>query len=161
MNKYLLLLILPLLSFVIVGCDDDKDDVVFAPKLELFVGIWEVVDQGDQKVFENNCILDIQSRQIHEGFGGYQGYITTFFLTADGTQKHDRVFTYSIREVENNQPLLDVVFQSELDSEDLWNGDYPYKIVKLTDTDMCWQVNTNGDNSTIKFRRHNNIHFEE
>lgn len=160
MNKYILLLILPLLSFVMVGCDDDKDDVVFAPKLELFAGIWEVVDQGDQKVFENNCILDIQSRQIHEGFGGYQGYITTFFLTADGTQKHDRVFTFSIREVENNQPLLDVVFQGELDSDDLWAGNYPYKIIKLTDTHMWWRVNTNGDNSIIKLRRRTDINIK-
>lgn len=38
MNKFLLLLILPLISLVMVACDDDKDDVVFAPKLELFAG---------------------------------------------------------------------------------------------------------------------------
>lgn len=77
-----------------------------------------------------------------------------------GLELHDRVFTFSIREVENNQPLLDVVFQGELDSDDIWEGDYPYKIVKLTDTDMWWQVNTIGDHSTIKLRRRNDIHIE-
>lgn len=159
MNKYLLLLILPLLSLVMVGCDDDNDDVI-APDLKLFAGTWEVVDQGIQEVFARNCILDIKARQIHEGYGGYQGSITTYFLTVDGTPKHDRVFTWTIRDVENYQPLLDVVFQGELDSDDLWAGNYPYKIVKLTDTDMWWKVNTIGDNSTVKFRRRNDINIE-
>lgn len=156
MNKYLLLLILPLLSFVMTGCDDDEDDVI-APDPAIIEGTWEVVDQGSQHVFERNCILDITSAQIHEGYGGYQGYITSYFLTADGTLKHDRLFTWSIREVENHQPLIDVVFQGELDSDDLWAGSYPYKIIKLTDTDMWWRVNTNGDKSIIKFIRRNDI----
>ena len=160
MNKYLLLFILPFLSFVMVGCNDNEDDVVFAPKLELFGGTWEVVDQGNQKVFERDCILDITSAQNYEGYGGYQGYITTYFLTVAGIPKHDRVFTFSILEVENNQPLLDVSFQGELDSDDVWAGNYPYKIIKLTDTDMWWQVNTNGDKSIIKFRHRNDIQIE-
>ncbi len=160
MNKCLLLFILPLLSFVMVACNDNEDDVVFAPKLELFDGTWEVIDQGNQKVFEKDCILDISSAQIYEGYGGYQGYITTYFLADDGTLRHGRVFTFSIREVENNRPLLDVSFQGELDSDDIWAGNYPYKIIKLTDTDMWWQVNTNGDKSIIKFRRRNDILIE-
>jgi hypothetical protein len=161
MNKYLLLFFLPFLSFVMVGCNDNEDDVVFAPKLELFGGTWEVVDQGNQKVFERDCILDITSAQIYEGYGGYRGYITTYLLlTVAGIPKHDRVFTFSILEVENNQPLLDVSFQGELDSDDVWAGNYPYKIIKLTDTDMWWQVNTNGDKSIIKFRHRNDIQIE-
>lgn len=159
MNKYLLLLILPLLSFVMVGCDDDKDDVI-APDLTLFAGTWEVVDQGDQEIFARNCLLNITSAQIHEGYGGYHGNINTYFLTALGTPKHDRVFTWSIREVENHQPLLDVVYQSDLDSDDLWAGNYSYKIIKLTDTHMWWQINTNGDNSIIKLRRRTDINIE-
>lgn len=159
MNKYILLLILPLLSLVVIGCDDDKDDVI-APDLTLFAGIWEVVDQGNQEVFARNCILDIKSRQIYEGYGGYQGSITTYFLTVDGIPRHDLVFSWSIRYVENHQPLLDVVFQGELDSDDPWAGNYPYKIVELTDTHMWWQVNTKGDNSTIKLRRRNDINIE-
>lgn len=159
MNKYLLLLILPLLSFVMVGCDDDKDDVI-APDLTLFAGNWEVVDQGNQEIFARNCILEIKSRQIYEGYGGYQGSITTCYLTVTGIPRHDRVFTWSIREVENHQPLLDVVFQGELDNDDIWAGEYPYKIIKLTETQMWWQINTIGDNSTIKFRRRNDIHLE-
>lgn len=159
MNKFLSLLILTILSFVMTGCDDDKNDVI-APDLSLFAGTWEVVDPGDQKVFGWNEILYITSERIHEGFGGYQGSITTYFLTADGTPRHDRVFTWSIREVENNQPLLDVVFQGELDSDDLWAGNYPYKIIKLTDTHMWWRVNTNGDNSIIKLRRRTDINIK-
>jgi len=131
MNKFPLLLILPFLSLVMAGCDDDKDDVI-APDLSLFAGNWEVVDQGNQKVFARNCILDIKSGQIHEGYGGYQGYITTYFLSASGTLRHDRVFSFSIREVEKYKPLLDVEFLGELDgndqsdSYDLWDGNYSY-----------------------------------
>lgn len=156
MNKFLMLLILPLLSFMMIGCDDD----VIASDVTLFAGTWEVVSTGDQKVFGYNEILHIESNRIYEGYGGYQGSITTYFLTVDGIPKHDRVFTWSICEVENHQPLLDVVFKGELDSDDPCAGNYPYKIVKLTDTHMWWQVNTNGDNSTIKFRRRNDIHIE-
>ena len=152
MKKSLLLLILPLLFMSLSGCDDEED--VTPMDLNLFAGTWEVIDQGNQELFERNCILNITSSQSHEGFGGYLGYITTYFITVDGTPKHDRVFTWSIREVDNYQPLLDVVYQGELDSDDLWAGNYYYKITKLTDTLMWWQVNTNGDNSTIKFRRH-------
>lgn len=159
MNRYLLLLILPLLSFVMTACDD-KEDEVFAPDLDLFAGTWEVVSQGDQKVFEWEDILHITSARIHEGFGGYQGNITTYFLASDGTPRHDRVFTWSILEVENNQPLLNVVFQGELDSDDLWAGEYSYKIIKLTDTHMWWRVNTNGDKSIIKFKRRNDLQIK-
>ena len=162
MNRYLLLLILPLLSFILIGCGDEDD--VIAPDLKLFAGTWEVVVQGDQNVFEREDILHITSSQIHEGYGGYQGNITTYFLryddTPDDTPIHDKVFSWSIREVENNQPLLDVVYKGELDSDDTWDGNCYYKITKLTDTHMWWQVNINGDNSTIKFRRRNDIQIE-
>ncbi len=160
MNKYLFLLILPLLSFVMAGCDDDDDLYVEPIDLGHLSGTWEVVDQGNQNVFERGTLLNIKSARIHEGFGGYQGYITTYFLTVDGAQRHDRVFTWSIREVENNQPLLNVVFRGELDSDDLWAGEYSYKIIKLNDTHMWWKVNTIGDKSTIMFRRRNDIQID-
>ena len=79
MNKFLLLLILPLLSIVTSGCDDNKDDVV-APDLTLFAGTWEVVSPGEQKVFGWNEILHISSARPFEGYGGYQGYINTYLL---------------------------------------------------------------------------------
>lgn len=72
MNKYLLLLILPLLSLVMSGCDDNKDDVV-APDLTLFAGIWEVVSPGEQKVFGWNEILNIYSARPFERYGDYNG----------------------------------------------------------------------------------------
>lgn len=59
MNKYLLLLLLPLLSFTLIGCDDEED--VIAPDLKLFAGTWEVVVQEDQNVFERADILHITS----------------------------------------------------------------------------------------------------
>lgn len=51
MNKYLLVLILPLLSFIMVGCDNDD---VIATDLTLFAGTWKVIDNGDQYVFETD-----------------------------------------------------------------------------------------------------------
>lgn len=53
MNKYLLVLILPLLSFIMVGCDNDDEDVI-ATDLTLFAGTWKVIDNGDQYVFETD-----------------------------------------------------------------------------------------------------------
>ena len=159
MNKYILILILPLLSFTLTGCDDEDD--IIPIDLNLFAGTWEVVSEGDQNVFNREDIFNITASQIHEGYGGYHGNITTCFLKYDETLIHDKVFIWSIREVDNHQPLLDVVYQGELDSEDPWDGNYYYKITKLTYTHMWWQVNTNGDNSTIKFRRRNDIQIEE
>ncbi len=116
MNKYLLLSILPLLSIVMVACDDDED--VQPMDLNLLPQPGKLLTKGNQKVFEREDILGITSAQIHESYGAYQGYITTYALTVDAALRHDRVFSWSIREVENHQPLLDVVFQGELDSDD-------------------------------------------
>lgn len=158
MNKFILFLMLPLLSFTLTGCDEE--DEVKPIDLNLFIGTWEVVDQGSQALLERNCILDITSSQIHESFGGYLGYITTYFPTVDGSPVHDRVFSWSIREIENHRPLLNLVFQGELDSDDIWAGDYQYIITKLDYDNMWWQVNTNGDNSKIMFRRRNDFRLE-
>lgn len=159
MNKYLLLLILPLLSFIMTGCNDSGDDVK-PINLGTFTGTWEVVYQGNQDVLPRDCILNIVSAQINPGDGDYQGYITTYFITVNGTPLHDKAFTWVIREVENNQPLLYLVYQSDLDSDDIWDGFYPFKVVKLTDNYMWWQFNTNGDNSMIQFRRRSDINLE-
>ena len=124
--KKLLYILLPVIAILFTGCEDEDD--VIAPDLKLFAGTWEVVDQGNQELLERNCILNITSSQIHEGFGGYQGFIDTYFITVNGIPKHDRVFSWSIREEENNQPLLDIAYQGELDSDDTWDGNYYYKI---------------------------------
>ena len=102
----------------------------------------------------------IVSAQINPGDGDYQGYITTYFITVNGTPLHDKAFTWVIREVENNQPLLYLVYQGDLDSDDIWDGFYPFKVVKLTDNYMWWQFNTNGNNSMIQFRRRSDINLE-
>lgn len=155
MNKYILLLLLSLLSLSLVGCGGEEE--VKPVDLRLFSGTWEVVDQGNQELFERGCMLDITSSQIHEGYGGYKGYITTYFITDDGSRMHDRAFSWVSREVENHKPLLDLVLQGELDSDDPWTGNYYYKISKLDYNDMWWQVNTNGDNSIIKFIRRDDV----
>ena len=69
------------------------------------------------------------------------------------------IFTWTIQEEEGKQPLLNLAYQGDLDSDDIWDGDYPFKIVKLTDTFMWWQVNTIGDNSIVKIRRHADINL--
>lgn len=143
-----------ILSLSLPGCSDDDD--VKSIDIDLMAGDWEVVDQGNQDVFERGCILDISLSPdlINGSYGGYKGSITTFYLTVSGAVLHDKEYGWSIRYVENQLPLLEVVLQGELDSDDLWDGEYHYKITKLTDTHMLWQVNSNGDHSTIKFRRH-------
>lgn len=158
MNRLLLLFMLPLLSFGFISCDDGDD--VETIDLKLLDGHWEVVDQGDQNVLERGCILDmtVSPDFINGSYGGYQGYITTYHLTVSGTPVHDRDFNWYIRYMENHQPLLDLVLQGELDSDDdIWDGNYYYKITKLTDTHMWWRANTTGDNSTVKFRRRTDI----
>lgn len=156
MKKYLFLFIIPLLSLGLVSCDDDDDDVK-PMNPDLLAGVWEVEDQGSQEVFDRNCILNITTSPELTGgsYGGYQGIIETSYLTVEGFAVHDKVYSWSIREVENHQPLLDLVLQGMLDSSDLWEGNYFYKITKLTDSQMWWQVNTVSDNSIIKFRRRN------
>ncbi|MDE6288344.1 MAG: hypothetical protein K2M00_06130 [Muribaculaceae bacterium] len=153
MNKLMLLLILPVLSFILSGCNNDDD--IKPMNIDLMAGEWEVVNQGDQDVFERGCMLSISvSPDLIKGnYGGYKGSITTYYLTVSGAVLHDKVYGWNIRYVENQLPLLEVVLQGELDSEDIWEGDYHYKITKLTDGHMWWQVNSNGDQSTIKFRR--------
>lgn len=141
------------MTFVMTGCDNDDDDKVIVPDMALFAGNWEVVDQGNQQVFERNCILEITSTQIHEGYGGYKGDITTYFLTVDGTPLYDRGFTWTSTEVENHQPLLELVCLGELDGADPVAGEYSYRITKLTSTDMWWQSATKADKTVIKFRR--------
>ena len=157
MNKFLLLFIVTLLSLGLVGCEDDKETKPM--DLSLLTGTWEVGDQGTQDVLEKDCILEISvSHSQTEGtLGGHQGSITTYYLSADGTPVHDKVYGWSIREMENHQPLLCLELLGEPDNDDPWEIFHFYKITKLTDTDMWWQVNTNGDNSIVKLRRRTDL----
>ena len=59
--------------------------------------------------------------------------------------------------MENHQPLLCLELLGEPDNDDPWEIFHFYKITKLTDTDMWWQVNTNGDNSIVKLRRRTDL----
>lgn len=153
--KYLpLFLISPLLTLPLTSCDDEDD--VSPMDLELFAGNWEVVESD---IDNSSCIYQIKtSPDKTEGtYGGYHGTITTFYLTATGNPLYDKEYSWSIRHIENYQPLLDLSLSGELDSEDPWTGNYYYKIIKLTDTNMWWRGNSNGDDSIIKFRRRTDL----
>ncbi|MDE7437719.1 MAG: hypothetical protein K2M93_04465 [Muribaculaceae bacterium] len=151
MKKLLFLLIAPLLSFVLIGCD--KDDDVKPIDLQLLEGVWEVVAEGDQDVFRIGCCLDI-STDPQNNFGSLSGNITTFFLTATDNKIYDKVYGWSISEIENHQPLLNVVFLGDLDSLDPSESSVNYKIIKLNDTHMWWQLIADGDTPIIMFKRH-------
>ncbi len=151
-TKHLLLLIIFLLSFGLVSCDD-KDDA--SPvDLQFFDGVWEVVDQGSQNVLLRGCFLDIAPYYAE---GPLQGRITTFYMTVGGAIVHDKAYYWNVRRYGNELPLLDLTWQADIDSDDLWDGNYFYTITLLNDTHMCWQVRSNGDQSTVKFRRRTDI----
>lgn len=159
MNRYVLFLMATLLSFGLFGCGDDDEDMT-PIVLDLLGGTWEVVSQGDQDIFHREEILDISSSQIHEGYGGYKGKIDTYFLASDGSPRHDRTFTWSCLEVENHQPLLDVVYQGGLDGDVASTGNYHYKVIKLTRTHMWWQTTSTGRDNIIKFKRRDDIRID-
>lgn len=153
MNKFLLLLLLPLLSFGFAGCSDGDDVEII--DLNLLAGQWEVVSQTP----ERNCIYDITTApDLTEGaYGSHYGKITTYYLTATGKPLYDKEYDWSIRYMENHQPLLDLTLVGYLDSDNPSAGKYYYKITKLTATFMWWQSNSNGENTTIKFRRRTDL----
>lgn len=152
-NKFLLLLLLPFLAFGLVGCDDEDD---FTPiDINLFAGIWEVVASDT----ERNCIYEITmaSDKTEKAYGWAYGTITTYYLTATGNPIYDRQYDWSIRYMENHQPLSDLILEGELDSEGPCTGIFYYKIIKLNNTHMWWQGNSNGDNNITKFRRRSDL----
>lgn len=146
--------ILVILSFVMTGCDDKHD--LKPIDIELMPGVWEVVVQGNQDVFERGCYLDI-ALSTESSIAEQHGYITTYYLTASGNVLHDEVYSWSIRESDSSQPLLDLVFQGMLDSDDPWEEYYYYRIVRLSESHMWWKGNSVGDDSIIKLRRRNDI----
>ena len=161
MNKVVVLLFLTLLSFGLTGCGDDKD--LTPMDLGLFDGIWEVVDEGNQDVFGRGCILKVNTAPdfINGTYGGYYGDMTTYYLTVSGVPIHDKAYSWSIREIENYQPLLEVVFKGDADdSDDLWEGDYFYKITKLTDSHLWMKGNSIGYTGTIKLRRRTDVKID-
>ncbi len=156
--RYQLLLILSALSLVMTGCGNEED--MKPIDLTLFAGTWEVVRQGDQNIFKREEILHITSSRINEGYEDYQGNITTYFLSSNDTPWYDQDFTWSIPEVDDNRPLLNVTLQGAPDSNGVPERDHSYRIVKLTDSHMWWQLETDGDDGIIMLRRRNDILIE-
>ena len=157
MKKLLGLLFTMLFSFTMFGCDKEEDEIL--QDLRLIDGVWEVTYDGDQDVFLRGCCLDI-STAPQANFGSLRGNITTFYLTATDNKLYDKAYSWSIREIEKHQALIDVVFMGDLDSNDLKEGYYNYEIVKLNGTHMWWQVNTGIDNVIIMFKRRTDISLE-
>lgn len=154
MKYLLLLLIFPIFAFSLTGCDDEED--VRHMDLDLLAGTWEVVESDYNN---RGCIYEIKSStDFTEGpYGWHYGTISTYYFSVSGNPIHDKDYNWSIREMENHQPLLDLTLTGELDNEDQWAGHYYYKIIKLTDTHMWWKGNSNGDNGIIKFRRRTDL----
>lgn len=154
MNKWFIYLVLSLLSPVLISCEDKEE--LHTLDLNLLDGIWEVVDEGTQDNLGRGCLLDmsISTDNTEEAYGGYKGSAVTFYLTVGGRPIRDKVYCWSILRLENNLPLLELILQEELESDDLWDGYYIYRITKLTDSHMWWQLRSNGNNTTIKFRHH-------
>lgn len=137
-------------AFVLTGCDDHEDEIYPSQTFERYIaGQWEQIDGPDR-----GCIYDITiATNPSEGTYGYvYGQITTYYLTIGGTPIYDKEFSWSVREIENHYPLLDLIFTGELDGDDASSGDYHYKIIKIDDSFMWWQTTT-GDNSILKFKR--------
>lgn len=151
MKKLFWLLVAPIVSFLLIGCD--KEDEVKPMDLQLLDGVWEVVVEGDQDVFRIGCCLDISTAPQGD-YGGPSGSITTFFLTATDNKIYDKVYSWRVSEIENHQPLLNVIFWGDLDGLNSMESNYNYKIIKLNDTHMWWQVNADDGNSIIMFKRH-------
>lgn len=151
---------LSILSFGLVSCEDKEE--VHIPDLDLLDGIWEVVDEGTQDNLLRGCFLDmsITTDPTDNAYGGYEGNANSFYLTATDVSLQDKFYSWSILRIENNIPLLELILQDQLDSDDLWEGYYIYRIIKLNDTHMWWQLRSNGNNSTIKFRRRKDIQVE-
>ena len=152
MNKCFIYLMLSLLSFGLISCEDKEE--VHALDLNLLDGVWEVVDECTQDNLGRGCLLDMSISTDHaeEAYGGYNGSAVTYYLTVGGRPLQDKVYCWSILRLENNLPLLELILQDELESDDLWDGYYIYRITKLTDRHMWWQLISNGNNTTIKFR---------
>ena len=134
-------------------CCEDKEEV-HALDLNLLDGIWEVVDEGTQDNLGRGCLLDmsISSNPTDGAYGEYEGNAIAFYLTVGCIPLYDKEFSWSILRIENNLPLLELILQDEIDSDDPWDGYYIYRITKLTDSHMWWQLRSNGNNTTIKFR---------
>lgn len=155
MKKLLLLFLIPILSLTLTGCNDGEDDKPI--DLCLFDGVWEVVYQGNQDNFHIGEFLEVSTnnRQI---YGGTEGSIMTFFLTATDVVFHDKEYRWNLSEIDHHRPLLKVVYQGDLDSDNQEIEHYEYRIIKLTDKHMWWKFEEK-DYSIIKLRRRRDIHL--
>lgn len=155
MNKSILILVFILLSSLLSNCKEEE--VLNHIDVNLFTGTWEVVESNNP---ERGCIYEITTSpdlSVNMYDDGYHGQIKTYYLTATGNPLYDKEYNWSIRFMENHQPLLDLTLKGGIDSEDPWAGNYYYKVTKLSNSVMWWQANTNGDNATIKFHRRTNL----
>lgn len=157
MNKYFVYLMLSVLSFGLISCKDNEEDHIF--DFDLLYGIWEVVDEGTQDNLGRGCLLDM-SNSTDLTDRDYEGRAVSFYITVGGKPLRDKIYNWSILRMENDFPLLELVLQDELESDDLWDGYYLYKITKLTDSHMWWQLQSNGNNTIIKFRHRADVKGE-
>lgn len=130
-----------------VSCNKENDDIVIDP---YFIdGQWEITGGNDPDVVRG-CILDIQTDQSLSY--GASGTIYTFFLTANGVRKDDKIFNWNIPSVDNHYPVIELL-QEELNETDN-NSIIKYRITKLTKEIMWWERYDTKNDNTIMMRRY-------
>ena len=157
MNKYLLLLIIPVLSILTMGCDNEKEDQnedLTPVDLALLPGIWQIEGQDAWNEFSPDCILDINTKSdnTNAAYGAPCGSIATYPTSGDGRYYHDKIYSWTVTHVENHQPIIELVVRAYLDGPESDEYTSSYRIIKLTDTQMSWQSNAPKDNTIINFR---------
>lgn len=158
MNKYLYLLLLPIIALVAVSCNDEEEDTKPTILMRYLVGNWEVVKSDHP---EYATIYEItEDIMPSTGTVGYRGSLTTYYLTEDNPPMHDKAYSWEIVAIEDTYyPLIELVWQADIDGK---AGDEPadrfyYRIEELTPTSMRWHINSVTGEETINFIRRTDL----
>lgn len=149
MRKFLFISLLAVFVFAFSACNDD-DDVM---DTKLIKGQWEVMSDASG---QNAYIYDFTT----PGENTWSwGTLTTYFLTPDGEQIHDKVYDWHVSDPRNSSPVyLDIIFQGDLDTEDSWEKTEYFIVEKLTAAEMVLKKADSGDSEQkITLRRRTDL----
>ncbi|MCM1142977.1 MAG: hypothetical protein NC453_30805 [Muribaculum sp.] len=156
MKKIVNLLLLSLLAFVVVSCDDKEDDKPTI-LLNYLAGSWEVVYSDNRECPSIYDITAESSSLPSAGSVGYNGTLTTFYFTVDHSLKRDKTYSWKIVAVEDvYYPLIELVWVTDIDAnnEDTPADRFYYRIEELTPNKMRWHISSAaGKDETIIFER--------
>lgn len=159
MKKSAYLFLLTILAFVAVSCDDNEDN---RPTILLMYlsGSWEVVYSNNPECPSIYDITAESSSLPSAGSVGYNGTLTTSYLTVNNSLVHDKEYSWEIVAVEDSYyPLIELNWAADLDNV---NGNQPanrfyYRIEELTPTTMRWHINSVTGEEIIKFVRRTDL----